>query len=101
MRKNIRTGVGAGCISLALVMSVFAVASVGSDAAEAAEAAEDGYVLRGSDGRVGIYNTDGELLKMTDIELGSLPSADRESLLQGIFTNNKQELAQLLEDLGS
>ena len=98
MRKNIRTGVGAGCISLALVMSVFAVASVGSDAAEAAA---DGYVLRGSDGRVGIYNTDGELLKMTDIELGSLPSADRESLLQGIFTNNKQELAQLLEDLGS
>ena len=45
--------------------------------------------------------TEEEPVETTDIELKNLPSADRKQLEAGIFIQNDEELAQILEDLGS
>ena len=42
-----------------------------------------------------------EPIAVTDIELGSLRSSDREKILSGLRAPDEAQLQQLLEDLGS
>ncbi|MBQ9412447.1 MAG: hypothetical protein IJU29_05035 [Oscillospiraceae bacterium] len=68
------------------------------------QAAEfQGYVLGEAEGRVAVYDTQDlkRPLTVTDIELDSLRESDRALLRTGIRTGTAEELALLLEDLGS
>ena len=43
----------------------------------------------------------GEVVIRTDIDIRTLPAADREALEQGILLSDTEALAKLLEDYGS
>lgn len=63
------------------------------------------FVLKDKDGLVAVYYqslVNGITLKeVTPIPVGSLPAKDKEKLKTGIRIESMQELAQVLEDLGS
>ncbi len=97
--------------SLALTAALAAALAIGGIAPErgtqsAAVAPPDltgaEYVLREHRGVVGIFEP-GELLpvSVTDIEVDGLRAGDRELLKAGVAAADREELLELLEDLGS
>lgn len=57
------------------------------------------YAARVVDGRVAIYRADARYpMEVTDIEIASLPRADREALEKGIDLADEEAIAHLLED---
>ena len=61
-----------------------------------------GYLVRNADGYIGVYYQDGRRpVFITEIPVGTLGVHDREEVKQGIPVETRQELIQLLEDLGS
>lgn len=88
------------CVSIAIIMSGFAVFAL-SDTAEP-ELVREGFLLKNFDGKVSVFATDAEIpFEVTDIEVKSLPKADREDLEIGIYIADNSSLAMILEDLGS
>jgi len=86
-------------IAVALTMAVFTVLNFH----RANVARESGsYVVGVRGGSVAVYAGDDlqTPLDVTDIELGSLRKADRELLTAGVTVQSREELLQLLEDLG-
>lgn len=81
-------------MAIAFTMLVFSVADFRDG---------EGYVLGQADGNIAVYRSGsmGRPIEVTDIELGSLRSADREKILAGIPAADERQLRQLLEDLGS
>ena len=63
---------------------------------------EDGlysaFCVRESNGLIGVYTSDGTLLKLLDVSVDSLPQADREALAKGITVNSWRELISLMQD---
>ena len=57
-----------------------------------------GFLIRESNGMVGVYSVDGTLLRLLDISVNSLPAADREALAKGIKVNSWRELIALMQD---
>lgn len=61
-----------------------------------------GYLVKEYGGKVAVYQVtdDGEstLSSLTDVEVESLPEADREKLKEGIGVKSEEEMLQLLED---
>ena len=57
--------------------------------------------LRESDGRVGVYTSEGELLYAVEISALSLPPAEREALAKGIEVHGFRELLNLIRDYTS
>ncbi|MGI6028258.1 MAG: hypothetical protein ACOX81_02465 [Candidatus Heteroscillospira sp.] len=98
MRKHLRTWIGIGALAAAMAFS--AAAALAPDTQAATES--EGYVLRESCGRVAVFLPNGaQPVETTDIELKSLPAADRIKLTDGVFVENMEQLARILEDLGS
>ena len=60
--------------------------------------ASDGFRLCEVNGKIGVYTSDGHLIKLLDIAVSTLPSAAREALAQGITFQSWQELASLIQD---
>ena len=60
--------------------------------------ADDTFYLREINGNIGIYTSDGYLIKLLDVSVETLPSADREALSQGISASSWKELLSLIED---
>lgn len=60
------------------------------------------YLLSAAEGRVAVYDRFDrrEALEITDIELATLRERDRELLEAGIPAESREELMELLEDLG-
>ena len=48
-----------------------------------------------------VVSRGGEIVIRTDIDVRTLPAADREALEDGILLSDAQALARLLEDYGS
>jgi len=96
MKIGIRITVCIMMMAIALTMVVFTVADF-------REAENEGYVLGEVDGNIAVFRPGrrGEPLAVTDIELGSLRSSDREKIIAGLHASGDAELQQLLEDLGS
>ena len=81
-------------LCMALTMAVFSLADF--------SAADTGYTLDEHAGMLAVYTGDGEqLVVLTDIELASLRSADREMINRGLQAASREEIMALLEDLGS
>ncbi|MCL2843553.1 MAG: hypothetical protein FWE28_08865 [Oscillospiraceae bacterium] len=60
-----------------------------------------GYLVRNTDGYIGVYYQDGRRpIFITEIPMASLGEYDRNEIKQGISVATRQELIQLLEDLG-
>lgn len=97
MKKRIRMYTALAAMAASVVMGTLAVTVPETRAAET-----EGYIVKSWCGKVAVYSTGGaEPVETTDIELKNLPSADRKQLEAGIFIQNDEELAQILEDLGS
>ena len=101
MNIKLRVAAALAAVVSAVTASGFAFASAGSGST-GPEAPAEGFVVRAEGGNVADFPPDGgEAAKMTDIELKSLPRVDRIALEDGIFVENSEELAKILEDLGS
>ena len=101
MKMKFKTAAGLAAIAAAVSFSGFALAAAPSDSAGSGAEAP-GYIVGSAEGKVAVFPPDGgDPVKMTDIELKTLPGADRNALEDGIFVENDEELARILEDLGS
>lgn len=58
----------------------------------------DRFCVRESQGLVAVYTESGELVRLTDICVDTLPDADREALRQGIRFHSWKEVLTLLQD---
>ena len=56
------------------------------------------FVLREINGKIGVYSSEGELLKLLDLPVNQLPKADREALQKGISVGSWRELIALIQD---
>ena len=63
-------------------------------------AAEAPYVAQSENGLL-VVSHGGEVVIRTDIDIRTLPAADREAIEQGILLSDTEALAKLLEDYGS
>ena len=61
-----------------------------------------GYLVRNTGGYIGVYYQNRRYpVFITEIPLATLIAYDREEIKQGISVETRQELVELLEDLGS
>ena len=58
------------------------------------------YILRETEGKIGIYTPNNTLIKILDISVLSLPLADRQMLSEGISISTEQDLLNILQDYG-
>ena len=63
--------------------------------------AELTFLLRETEGKIGVYASNGELLKILDVSLEELPQSDREALSAGISVKSWRELISLIQDYTS
>lgn len=60
------------------------------------------YIVKEQNGYVAVFSSNpAQLLKITDISIGSLPAGDRSLLQTGITAKDRHDLLMLLEDLNS
>lgn len=84
----------------ALVSAFFAARAYFTPDAVPVSAAEAPYVAQSENGLL-VVSHGGEVVIRTDIDIRTLPAADREALEQGILLSDTEALAKLLEDYGS
>ena len=91
----------AALAALALTLAVFTLAGFARD--RGAPPPGSLYVLREAGGNVAVYGARdlNRPLAITEIELESLREGDRAMIAGGLPVYSREELAQLLEDLGS
>ena len=58
----------------------------------------DRFCIRESNGRVAVYTESGELVRLTDIPVATLPRSDRDALRDGIRFTSWKEVLSLLQD---
>ena len=99
MKTGIRIMICAILAAVAAVMAGYTIA--GFD--EKGPVQDSLYMLRESGGHVAVYGREDPAnpLTVTDIELSSLRERDRELIAAGLPAQSPEELARLLEDLGS
>lgn len=56
------------------------------------------YTLKTLDGRIGVFDAQGTLLRTVNVAVSTLPRTDREQLAVGIAVYSEQELGALIED---
>lgn len=97
-KTTVRMGV-CGCLAAFALVSAASAAFAG----RSSQKTETGYILRDDLGLVAVYTQakPNEAVTVTDIETACLPEHDRRELENGIAVGTREELLQLLEDLGS
>ncbi len=58
----------------------------------------EAFCLRESGGKIGVYTVDGVLIRILDVDVSTLPKADRLSLQEGISVTSWSELMALIQD---
>jgi len=110
MRTRLKMTVMCVLVLCALGLSIKAAGGINSAAEELemqleaahTEKSEAQFVIRSLGGYLAVYGRDcAEPLTVTDIELSSLPDADREAIAEGLPVRDRTELLTLLEDFGS
>ena len=91
------------CATLAAVAVTLAAFTVAGFTGRETPQQESLYLLRDSGGRVAVYSREDPAtpITVTDIETDTLREGDRALLAQGLPAASWEELAGLLEDLGS
>lgn len=62
------------------------------------ESQDEGLTVRAEGGRIGVYTSEGKLIRILDIDFSALPRADRERLERGISISSLRELLTLVQD---
>lgn len=62
------------------------------------EAQGEIYIVKELDGFIAVFDGNGGLLKMTDINTKTLPASDRKLLKEGITVSESEELYEVLSD---
>ena len=103
MRTGIRIIILTVMLALAVTMVTFTIAGFTSRAQEGPRVFDGTYLLGEMNGNVAIFDGAGSSppLTVTGIEMDSLRQRDREMIAAGLPVASREELAQLLEDLGS
>ena len=103
MKTGIRIIILTVMLALAVTMVTFTIAGFTSKAQEEPRASDGTYLLGEMNGNVAIFDGAGSSppLTVTGIEMDSLRQRDREMIAAGLPVASREELAQLLEDLGS
>lgn len=104
MRTAVRIIICAFMVAVAVTMATFTLAGFTGSAVRTPPSARDSlYVLGESDGNVAVYGRDDlkTPLTVTGIELAGLRERDRALIAEGLPVGSQEELARLLEDLGS
>lgn len=101
MKTAIRIILCTFLIAIAVTMATFTIA--GFTAAKRRAPQNSLYVLGDLDGSVAVYSgaDPAHPLTVTEIETASLRERDRELITGGLPVDSPEELARLLEDLGS
>lgn len=60
----------------------------------------DSFCVRNVEGKIGIYTSDGYLIRIVDIPVALLPIADQEALQSGISLTSWKEVLALIADFG-
>lgn len=99
MKIAVRMAVCGVLAATAVTMAAYTAADFRR--ANAARAA--GYTLAASDGYVAVYAGEGRKtpLRVTEIELATLREADRALIEDGLHAASREEVLQILEDLGT
>lgn len=58
----------------------------------------ESFCLKESNGRIGVFTSDGYLVRFLDVSVDELPSADREALRVGITVGSWRELMAVIQD---
>lgn len=90
-------------IVLAAACAVSAIAVSASENAAEVSVVQEGYLLKAYDGCIAIYDAESgdKPAIITAIEIKNLTEADRLLMEAGLPVESEEELASLLEDLGS
>ena len=59
------------------------------------------FLLKETDGRVGVYSEDGYLIRTIDVQVSTLPKEARDALKKGMVFNSWRELIALIENYES
>ncbi len=70
------------------------------DASTETDASSTLRLLREKNGKIGVFRTDGSLVRIIDVEVSLLPEYDKELLSEGIVAE-EDELYELIESLTS
>lgn len=62
------------------------------------EGKEEIFILREYEGVIGVFDNSGVLTDVIDVQIKTLPEADREMLAAGIYAFSRGELIALIED---
>lgn len=58
----------------------------------------DVFCVRETRGKIGIFTSEGYLVRMLDVDVSTLPEADRSALAEGIAVTSWGELIALIQD---
>lgn len=58
----------------------------------------DVFCVRETRGKIGIFTSEGYLVRMLDVDVSTLPEADRSALASGIAVTSWDELIALIQD---
>ena len=99
MKTGIRIMICSILAATAAIMAGYTIADFG----ERRPVQDSMYMLRESGGNVAVYGREDPAtpITVTDIALSSLRQRDRELIEAGLPAQSGEELARLLEDLGS
>lgn len=77
---------------------IYIRADSAQDSGDSTAAEETVYTVREYRGQIGIFLSDGTLMDVLDVNIKSLPEADRRLLGEGIEVLGKKRLNSLIED---
>ena len=58
----------------------------------------DAFCVREVNGKIGVYTSDGYLIRLLEANVDALPEKDREALKKGIVINSWRELIAIIQD---
>lgn len=100
LRAKRQRRIALAACAAALISAFFAARVWFSTPVVPASTTELPYIAQAEEGRL-VVSRGGEIVIRTDIDVRTLPAADREALADGIVLADAEALARLLEDYGS
>ena len=89
--------ISVGIVTVVKIKEFKAQATVNNTDTEISEV----YILKETDGILGVYNDNNELLYQYELDVNSLPETDIEILKKGLVLNGINELRSAIEDYTS
>ena len=56
------------------------------------------WIIRSYEGKIGVFSSDGNLARVIEVYIKTLPATDRRLLEEGIVVNDETELRSIIED---